>query len=396
MFTEFFFFLRAKGLKVSINEWLDLLSAVKKGLAGTSLMGFYSLCRCLVVKHESHFDLFDQCFSAYFQGTAVPEDLKNKLHDDLLAWLRQAAPGIQLSAEQLAQIQNLDPEEIRRMFEERLKEQKERHDGGNRWIGTGGTSAFGNSGYHPGGIRVGGESRNRSAMQIATARRFQNLRSDIVLDTRQMGLALKKLRILSHIGTHSEIDVDGTVKQAGKNGGDIDLVFKKSRKNTVKLLLLTDVGGSMTPYSQLCSRLFSAAGGINHFKAFKHYYFHNCVYDVLFTDVQRSETVPTMDVLAEVDDTWHLLVVGDAAMNPYELLAPGGCIDYFVQNEEPGVLWLDKIKKKIPASVWLNPEPPQWWGIQSCQIVHKVFSDMYPLTIEGLANAIDRLKAIKV
>lgn len=396
MFTEFFFFLRKHGLRVSINEWMDLLAGLKTGLAGCSLMGFYSLCRCLIVKHESNFDLFDQCFAAYFQGAAVPQSRQDQLHDDLMEWLKQSLPPLQISPEEMNRLKALDPEEIRRLFEERLKEQKEKHDGGNRWIGTGGTSAFGHSGYHPSGIRVGGDSRLRSAMQIASARRFQNLRSDLVLDTRQMSLALKKLRILSHIGTREEIDVDGTVKSAGKNGGEFDLVFKKSRKNTVKLLLLTDVGGSMTQHSELCSRLFSAAGGINHFKAFRHYYFHNCIYDHLFTDIQRMDTVSTDEVLAEVDETWHLMIVGDAAMNPYELVAPGGCIDYFFHNEKPGVWWLQKVKKRIPAGIWLNPDPPNWWDIHSNQIVRSVFEDMFPLTLDGLVTAVDRLKSIRI
>lgn len=395
MFVEFFFFLRRNGLKVSINEWLDLLRALQTGLAGGSLMGFYGLCRCLVVKHENDFDLFDRCFAAYFQGTEVTPETFDLIHDELMSWLQNALQRPALSEEEMARLKRLDPEEIRRMFEERLREQKERHDGGNRWIGTGGTSPFGHSGYHPSGIRVGGDSRLRSALQIATARRFQNLRSDLVLDTRQMGLALKKLRILGQIGAREELDVEESVKQAGKNAGDIELIFKKSRKNTVKLLLLTDAGGSMTPHSHLCSRLFSAASAVSHFKAFRHYYFHNCPYDFLFSDIQRMDRIDTEEVLAGVDESWHLMVVGDAAMNPYELLAPGGCIDYFYHNEKPGLWWLEKIKKRVPAAVWLNPEPPAWWQIDSCRIVRSVFTDMFPLTLDGLTTAVETLKSTR-
>ncbi len=387
MFTGYFFHLRRRGLAVSVQEYMTLLEALQLGLAGESLHGFYFLARSLLVKNEAHFDLFDQCFAEHFKGVEVAPGLK----DELLKWLETAPLPRPLSEDELARLKTLDLDELRRQFEERLAQQKERHDGGNKWVGTGGTSPFGNAGRHPSGVRVHGESLWKTAVQVASARRFRNLRDDVVIDTRQVSLALKKLRRLARDGAHEELDIEATIRATARNAGDIDLVMRRERRNSVKVLLLMDVGGSMTAHTRVSEQLFSAAHSLNHFKEFRHYFFHNCVYDFLYSDAQRLETVQTADVLKDLGDDWYLVVVGDAAMSPYELTAPGGCIDYFHHNEDPGLVWLDRLRQRVPRAVWLNPEPLPYWEIPSAQLVRRVFNDMFPLTIAGLDGAIARL-----
>lgn len=387
MFIPFFFHLRRRGLKVSLHEWLTLVEALVRGLADESLTRFYFLCRALCIKSEAHYDLYDQCFAEYFRGVEVSANIKDEIHD----WLQNPVFPRDLSAEEKQRLKELDLDELRRQFAERLAEQNERHDGGNRWVGTGGTSPFGHSGFHPSGIRVQGEGRNKSAMQIAAARAFRNLRRDSVLDTRSIGVALRGLRRWGTEGAPEELDIKATIDATARNGGDIEMVCTKARSNSVKLLLLMDVGGSMTAYTRLCETLFSAAHGLNHFKAFKTYYFHNCIYDFLFTDIQRGETIATADVLRDLDSSWHLMIVGDAAMHPMELTAPGGCIDYYMHNEEPGLVWLQKLQQRFPRSVWLNPDPPDYWQIASNRLVRRVFPDMYPLTVDGVTTAVSKL-----
>ena len=391
MFIDFFFYLRRRGLKVSITEWMTLMEALAADLHHSSLIGFYHLCRAVCVKRESQFDLYDQCFSEHFQG--VEADVADI--DKVLDWLRDPIMPRELTPEELAMLEALDLDELRRQFEERLAEQDERHDGGNRWIGTGGTSPFGHSGSHPTGVRVGGAGGNRSAMQVATERRFRNLRSDVTLDVRQIGVALKQLRRLARDGRPDELDLDETIDQTARNAGDIELVFQPQRKNTVKLLLLMDVGGSMTPYTRLCERLFSAAHAATHFKAFKPYYFHNCPYDSLYTDMHRYEGESTEQVLRDLDRQWFCVIVGDAAMSPYELTAPGGAVDYYQNNPVPGITWLHRIRDRFPRSVWLNPEPLRYWNITSTQLIRGVF-DMFPLTLEGLESSISHLRQVPV
>jgi uncharacterized protein with von Willebrand factor type A (vWA) domain len=227
-------------------------------------------------------------------------------------------------------------------------------------------------------------------MQIAQARSFANLRHDRVLDVRQISVGLRKLRRLGRDGRRDELDIDNTIDLTARNAGDLELVFRPERKNTVKLLLLIDVGGSMTPYTRLTERLFSAAHQASHFKAFKHYYFHNCPYETLYTDMARREGEPTLDVLEKLDSTWCCIVVGDASMHPYELSVAGGAIDYFHHNDEAGLAWLGRIRERFPRSVWLNPEPAQYWYVHSIQMIQDVF-DMFPFTIEGLDDALNQL-----
>ena len=277
MFIDLFFLLRQQKIPVSTTEWLTLMKALGDGHGGESLMGFYYLCRAVCVKSESLYDAYDQVFAYYFQGIEIPEKIKDEIYD----WLKNAkTPDWMKLAQQ--KLRNLDLEQLRKEFEQRLKEQKERHDGGNHWIGTGGTSPFGHGGHHPGGLRVGGPGMHGSAAQIAEKRRFANLRKDRILDTRSIGLALKRLKNLGKNHERIEFDLDATIQKTAKNAGDVEVVFKSPKENKIKLLLLMDVGGSMTAYSRVCERLFSAANAAHHFKEFRYFYFHNCVYDHCF------------------------------------------------------------------------------------------------------------------
>lgn len=396
MFVEFFYYLRERGLKVSTTEWLTLIEALSKGLGGASLMGFYHLARAICVKREGELDTYDQAFAEFFRDAAVPEDALKAALEEALRWLEEPiGPRPELTPEQLAALGVRDLDELRRLFEERLAEQTERHDGGNRWIGTGGTSPFGHGGTNPAGVRVGGPGGGRSAMQVAGARRYQNLRSDRVLDVRQIGQALRQLRRLGREGRREELDVDATIDTTARNAGDIDLVFRPERRNTVKLLLLMDVGGSMTPHTRVCERLFSAAHKATHFKAFRPYYFHNCVYEKLYDDMLRGTGESTTKLLQDLERDWFCILVGDAAMHPYELKAAGGAISYGAHNATPGIVWLQRIAERFPRTVWLNPEPQRYWNIESTRLVQQVF-EMFPLTLEGLQEAIEHLRRVRL
>src|SRR5690606_25180587 len=244
-------------------------------------------------------------------------------------------------------------------------------------------------------LRVGGSGGGRSAMQVAESRRFRNLRSDRTLDVRQIGMALRQLRQLARDGRPDHLDLDETIDTTAQNAGDIERVFRPERKNTVKLLLLMDVGGSMTPYTRLCERLFSAAHKATHFKQFKYYYFHNCVYGNLYSNMQRGDAVPTGKVLQDLDRTWFCVVVGDAAMHPYELRMTGGSVNWFEDNADPGLTWLQRIANRFPRCVWLNPEPRRFWGLESTAIIRSVF-DMHELTLDGLHEAVNALRTTRI
>lgn len=392
MFLGFFYYLRSRQVRVSLNEWMTLMEALQKGLAESSLTRFYHLCRSICIKSEAHFDKFDQCFAEYFKGVEASEESIDKVLD----WLRRSPLEQELDPEELAKLRAMDLDTLREEFEKRLAEQDEQHDGGNYWIGTGGTSPFGHGGVHPSGIRIGGPGRRGSAMQVATKRRFQNLRHDRILDVRQIATALRQLRRLTRDGREDELDIDETVDATARNVGDLEIVFRPPRKNTVKLLLLMDVGGSMTPHTRLSELLFSAAHAASHFKSFKHYYFHNCPYEKLYTDITQRKGTSTLEVLQNLDRTWYTVIVGDAAMSPYELTSSGGSIDFFHYNEEPGIRWLQRIRERFPRSVWINPDPPRYWGVtQSTLMIQDIF-EMHPFTLDGLGDAISYLRKQKV
>lgn len=393
MFVDFFYHLRMRGLSVSVHEFLTLVQALHLGLAEDSLNHFYGVARSILVKKPEQYDIYDLAFAEYFKDATVDwAALSPNIHQELLDWLNDPKAARHLSDEEKALLEVLDLEELKRRFEERLNEQTERHDGGNKWIGTGGTSPFGHSGTNPAGIRVGGKGGNRSAVQVASDRRFKNLRNDLILDVRQFGAALKRLRVLTRDGREEELDLDETIDQTAKNFGDIELVFKQPRKNEVKLLLLMDVGGSMTPYSQLTSLLFSAAHQASHFKHFESYYFHNCPYQTLFKDISRRDGVKTEEVLKKVDNTWRCIIVGDAAMAPYELMDSGGSIEMYYTNKDSGLVWLKRIAEKIPRTIWLNPDNPRYWAsYYTVRVIANIFP-MFPLTLEGLDDAIIELR----
>ncbi len=386
MFLDFFFLMRRCGLKVGVAEWMTLIDALSRGMGQQSLHGFYVLCRLICVKRESQYDLYDQIFSHHFKGSAAPASVT----DEVLQWL-QNSPLPPRARGELEKLTGLSLDELRKMFEERLAEQKERHDGGSHWVGTGGASPFGHSGVHPSGIRVGGPGGGRRAMQIAEERRFRNLRSDVKLDTRQFAAALRRLRQWSQDGRGEELDLEETVRATARNAGDIDIVMRKNRKNKLKLLLLMDVGGSMTWHAEQSEKLFSAAHAEHVFREFRHYTFHNCPYEHLYTDIEQHEVVPTAEVLQSCESDWCCLIVGDAAMHPAELLAVGGNISYFQHNERPGLEWLADIQKQIPRTAWLNPEPPAHWDIASTRLVRQLFP-MFPLTVEGIERAVTELR----
>lgn len=391
MFVEFFYHLRLRGVPVSTTEFLNLLRALEQGLIGESLDRFYHIGRAMLVKRLEHFDLYDQAFAEFFKDRPFTGS-QAEITDELLDWLNDPKPFPQLSDAQRALLDKVDFEELLKMFEERLQEQTERHDGGSHWVGTGGTSPFGNGGVNPGGIRVGGEGGGRSAVQIASERRFRNLRSDLTLDVRQMSAALKKLRVLTRQGRQNELDLKQTIQQTANNAGDLEIIWQAPRKNRVKLLLLMDVGGSMTPYSRLCSQLFSAAHQASHFKQFKSYYFHNCPYEVLYENMARRKGESTQEVLQQFDSTWTCIVVGDAAMAPSELMSAGGAIDFYYMNTRPGWYWLQQIKETIPRTAWLNPDPPRYWTTTfTVQKIQTLF-EMFPLTLNGLEDAIAFLR----
>lgn len=395
MFTEFFYYLRACGLKISLNEWMSLLEAMRLGLHDSSLTGFYDLSRMILIKSESDFDRFDRAFLEFFKDVKSFEELPQELLD----WLRTPiAPRDYDRAAVDRRFAGLDLETIRKMLEERLREQHERHDGGSKWVGTGGTSPFGNSGYAPTGIRVGGQSRHRNAVQVAASRQFRDFRRDVTLDIRQFQMAFRRLRQLSNRtdGPKDELQLDKTIRATCENAGHLKLEFDRPRINEVRLLLLFDTGGSMWPYTQLCSQLFRAAHQSNHFKELRTYYFHNCPYEVLYENERywSGEGISTDRLVRELSPQWKVIFVGDGAMAVSELLDRGGCVDYYHYNDKPGIEWIRRFTAKFPHLVWLNPIPESSWpyahGRTTIQLLRGEV-EMFPLSLDGLDGALRKL-----
>ncbi len=386
MFIDFFYHLKSFKIPVSITEWLTFMSALENGFGNSTLTGFYYLGRSILIKSEVFYDQYDIAFKTYFENIKINElDFTN-----VMEWLKNAIARRELSKEDMEKIKTYTFDELKKLFEERLKEQKEQHNGGSKWIGTGGTSPFGHSGYHPGGIRIGGDTNNKSAVQIASERRFKNYRNDIMLDIRQMKVALKKLRILKNIGLEDQLDIDETIDKTCKNFGEIELIFKRSRKNNAKLLLLMDTGGSMLPYAELVDRLFSAANSANHFRDFQHFYFHNCVYDNLYIDSYTNETYPTPLLLKNFPSDYKVIMVGDAMMAPSELFMKGGAIDYYYYNEVTGIEWLNRLYNHFSSIVWLNPIKSHYWNHPTVKAIYKQIP-MFELTVKGLEEAVGEL-----
>jgi uncharacterized protein with von Willebrand factor type A (vWA) domain len=387
MFTNFFYTLREKKVPVSITEWMTLMETLSMGYI-SNLDEFYYLARAILIKSEAHFDHYDAAFQQYFKGIETPAEIT----EQVLEWLKDPINRMTLTEKERALFDNMDFDELLRQLEERLKEQKEQHDGGNRWIGRGGTSPFGHSGYHPAGIRIGGKSRNRSAVQIAQERRFRNYRNDLTLDIRQMKVVLKALRELNHIGPEDELDLKKTIDATSKNAGELEFIWTRSRKNAVKVLLLMDVGGSMEPYALLCNQFFSAAHSSSHFKDFQYFYFHNCIYDNLYLDIERREAVSTEHLLSTLGPEYKVILVGDARMALWELTHLYGAIYYYERNDIPGIVWLKRIADHFARCIWLNPETLHFWNHPTVIMVNKLFP-MFEFTLDGLRAAVKKLVA---
>lgn len=384
MFLNLLDELRAAGIPASVKEHLLLLEALDADAIANDPEQFYYLSRAIYVKDETLYDRFDQVFAKVFRGLETRYDQQGV--DLPEEWLKAVAEKF-LSPEEMEKITSLgDWDEIMDTLRKRLEEQKGRHQGGNKWIGTGGTSPFGNSGYNPEGVRIGGESRNKRAIKVWEKREFANLDSTRELGTRNIKVALKRLRRFAREGAAEELDLDATITGTARQGW-LDIRMRAERHNAVKLLLLFDVGGSMDPHVRLCEELFSAAR--TEFKNLEFFYFHNCPYEGLWKDNRRrfAERTPTWDVLHTYGHDYKLILVGDAAMSPYEISHPGGSVEHF--NEEPGALWLQRLVNTYPAAAWINPEAERSWDYsQSNRMIRELMNGrMYPLTLDGLDRA---------
>lgn len=389
MFHRFFTELRAAKIPVSTREYLTLLEALDKGAIGPSIDEFYAVSRAALVKDEKNFDKFDKVFAHIFEGVEALGDLfgKEEIPED---WLR-AEMARHLTPEEMAEIEAMDFEELMKTLKERLADQKERHEGGKKWIGTGGTSPYGHSGWNPAGVRIGGKSKNKRAVKVWENRRFKDLDSERELGTRNLKVALRRLRRFAREGAQEELDLDSTIRSTAREGY-LDVKMRPERRNAVKVLVLFDVGGSMDPYIELTEKLFSAARGV--FKNLEYFYFHNCPYEALWKSNlrRRSETTPTFDILHKYPSDWKVVIVGDASMAPYEITHPGGSVEGW--NEEAGGTWLRRIVETYPHLVWLNPQPENWWPhTYSIQLIGEIVGPerMFPLTLDGVDKAMKEL-----
>ncbi len=390
MLVSFFFLLRQRGLKVSLTEFLTLLEALGQGLAVFDVQQFYFLARACLVKDESHYDLFDRIFSEYFKGIEqlygqdgadIPED-----------WLRRQFE-LGLSDEEKAAIEALGGwDKLMETLEQRLREQSERHEGGSKWIGTGGTSPFGAYGYNPEGIRIGQDrSRRRRAVKVWDKREYRNLDASVELGTRNLKIALRRLRRFAREGAAEELDLPDTIHSTARNGGYLDIRMVPERHNATKVLLFLDIGGSMDDHVRLCEELFSAAS--SEFKHLEHFYFHNCVYEGVWRDNFRrhAERTPVMDVIHTYASDYKLIFVGDATMSPYEVIYPGGSVEHW--NDESGAEWMKRLLGTYPKAIWLNPEPEHRWEYTpSVRMISELMGErMYPLTVSGLERGMQTL-----
>lgn len=387
MFIDFFYALRQRGVPVTTHNWLALLRVVADGLHGERLDGFYRAARCLCCASEVHYDGFDQAFAQVFRGV---ENDAGAILSQLDEYLRDPKKLAFLDPALRDAIKSLDLDELRKLFAERLAEQKKRHEGGNRWIGSGGTSPFGTGGFNPTGMRVG-DGGGKSAMALAAERRFADYRNDVVLDVRRIDVALRLLRDLGRDGAPEELALEDTIDRTAKNAGDLEVVMRPPRRNRAKVLLLMDVGGSMDPYSHLVARLLTAASRAGRFARFRAFYFHNCVYDQVFTEARFRDMVPVADLLSGSDRDERLIIVGDAAMHPAELLEPGGSLWYGARTsgETAGIDWMRMIADHFRRTVWLNPDDERRWA-GTVRILGGLFP-MYPLTISGIEQAVRKL-----
>ena len=390
MLVSFFFLLREAGLKVSITEFLTLLELLKKRVISFDVEQFYYLSRACLVKDESLYDRFDRAFSAHFKGI---ENIFGPENADIPEeWLRKQVE-LGLSDEEKAKIEAMGGwEKLMETLKQRLEEQDERHQGGSKWIGTGGTSPFGAYGYNPEGVRIGqSESRHRRAVKVWDKREFRNLDDSLELGTRNLKVALRRLRRFAREGAADELDLPDTIDSTAKNAGLLDIKMVPERHNATKVLLFLDIGGSMDDHVRVCEELFSAAS--SEFKHLEYFYFHNCVYEGLWKDNLRrhGERINTMDVLHKFSADYKLIFVGDATMSPYEIQHPGGSVEHW--NEEAGITWMKRLLDTYQKAIWLNPEPVKRWDYTpSIQMLSTIMEQrMYPLTVNGLERGMREL-----
>lgn len=390
MFVDFFYELKDAKIPVTIREYLMMLEAMESGVAGGSVDDFYFLARSALVKDEKYFDRFDQVFGSYFHGlmknsaelfqAEVPE-----------RWLR-AMTRQMFDADELEKLEKLDFDELMEKLRERLEEQDSAHSGGNKWIGTGGTSPFGHSGMNPAGVRIGGEGGGGSATKVWKKRQFRNLTGEVEVGTRNIKMALRRLRKFVREGAEDEFDLDGTIDETARNAGMLDIKMRAERKNRIKVLLFIDVGGTMDPHLKVSEELFSAAR--TEFKHLEYYYFHNFLYERVWRDNRRGykETTSTWEVLNKYSSDYKVIFVGDATMSPYEVTEIGGSVEHW--NEESGVTWMTRMKEHFSDIVWLNPEPVERWPqIVSTQLIWRLLEgQMFPMTLDGLDRAMDGLR----
>jgi uncharacterized protein len=393
MLTQFFYALRAAKLPVSIKEHLALLDALDQNVIGPgnpdacSMEDFYFLSRAILVKDEKHYDKFDKAFGAYFKGVDAIADFSKPVPSD---WLRKEIEKL-LTDSQKEKAPKLDYDELMDTLKKRLEEQKERHEGGSKWVGTGGTSPFGNGGYNTQGIRIGGKGGNKSAVKVWEKRAYRDYDDTQELGTRNIKVALRRLRKFARQGLEEELDLDGTIRNTAANAGYLDIKLVPERHNHVKVLLLMDVGGTMDEHIERVEELFSAAR--SEFKHLEFYYFHNCVYDYVWKNNRRryAEKFSTWDIMRKYNRDYKLIFVGDATMSPYEILQPGGSVEY--NNEEPGAEWLQRLTQTFTKYAWINPEPQGVWQYrQSIDVIQQLMGGrMYPLTLKGLEDAMHLL-----
>ncbi len=390
MLIQFFFALRKAGLKPSLTEFLALLELLSNGYARGSVEEFHTLARLAMVKDESRFDRFDRAFGAFFEGLELIDAsmLTAEVPDE---WLRREIDRW-LSDEEKAKLKSLgDLETLMETLRQRLAEQKDRHQGGNKWIGTGGTSPFGHGGYHPEGVRIGGRSQHRRAAKVWERREFANLDDSLELGTRNLKMALRKLRRFARTGAQDELDMDGTIRGTARNAGWLDLKFIPERHNAVKILLFLDVGGSMDDHVRVCEELFSAAR--SEFKHLESFYFHNFLYERVWRENARrwQEHFPLQEILHRYGSDYRVIFVGDASMSPYEVLSAGGSVEHW--NEEAGAVWMQRLMQVYSRVVWLNPVPEEHWPYTpSIQIIRELISErMFPLSVSGIESAIQAL-----
>ena len=388
MFINLFYTLRTYGVPVSTRELLDLYALLETGIVFADREQFYELIRLCMVKDEKYFDKFDRAMADYFEGidTLDIDELMAKLGDIPKEWLELKLDPNNLTEAQRRLLKKYGSlEALMKALEERLKEQKERHQGGNKWVGTGGSSPFGAYGDHPEGIRVGGESRKRSAVKVWEQRKYRDLDTDNQLETRSMQMALRKLRKFARDGAADELDIGSTIKKTAQKGM-LDVQLRPERRNRVKVLMLFDIGGSMDSYIEACERLFAAAK--NEFKTLEFFYFHNCVYDYVWTENARrnASAVPTLDVLHKYGSDYRVIFVGDAAMSPYELLSVGGSVEYM--SQDTGQAWLKRITNHFDKVAWLNPETQSYWQYtQTIGLIKDIMQGhMYPMTLHGIED----------